>query len=70
MVRPIDISKVRVSQLQGVSPRTCKPVRSTLPTSVRGHMLVCDQKVVYEDFQFLDNEPNRYLLELKESFFH
>ena len=29
-------------------------------------MLVCDHKVVHEDFNFLDNESNRYFLELKE----
>ena len=29
-------------------------------------MLVCDHKVVHEDFKFLGNESNRYLLELKE----
>ena len=30
-------------------------------------MLVCDHKVVHEDFKFLGNESDRYLLELKES---
>ena len=61
--------KVRVSELQGVSPRMGKPVKGTLSTSVRDHMLVCDRKVVHEDFKFLGNESSRYLLELKESFF-
>ena len=32
-------------------------------------MLVCDHKVVLEDFKFLGNESNRYLLELEESLF-
>ena len=32
-------------------------------------MFVCDHKVVHEDFKFLGNEYNRYLLELKESLF-
>ena len=32
-------------------------------------MFVCDHKVVHEDFKFLGNESNRYLLELKESLF-
>ena len=59
--------KVRVSEYQGVSSRTGKPVKGILSTSVRDHMLVCDHKVVHEDFKFLDNESNRYLLELKES---
>ena len=61
--------KVRVSEHQGVSPRTGKPVKGTLSTSVRDHMLVCDHKVVHEDFKFLGNEPNRYLLELLNSLF-
>ena len=57
--------KVRVSEHQGVSPRTGKSVKGTLSTSVRDHVLVCDHKVVHEDFKFLGNESNRYLLELK-----
>ena len=44
--------KVRVSQHRGVSPRTGKPVKGTLSTCVRDYMLVCDHKVVYEDFKF------------------
>ena len=58
--------KVRVSEHQSVSPRTDKPVKGTLPTSARDHMLVCDLNVVHEDFKFLGTESNRYLLELKE----
>ena len=61
--------KVRVSEYQGVSPRTGKPVKGALSTSVRDHMLVCDHKLVHEDFKFLGNESNRYLLELKDSLF-
>ena len=61
--------KVRVLEHQGVSPRTGKTVKGTLSTSVRDHFLVCDHKVVHEDFKFLGNESNRYLLELKESLF-
>ena len=60
--------KVRVSEHQGVS-RTGKRVKGTLSTSVRDHMLVCDHKVVHEDFKILGNESNRYLLELKKSLF-
>ena len=61
--------KVRVSEHQGVSPRMDRPVKVTLSTSVRDYMLVCDHKVLDEDFKFLGNESNRYLLELKESLF-
>ena len=58
--------KVRVSEHQGVSLRTGKPVKGALSTSVRNRMLVCDYKVVHEDFKFLSDESNRYLLELNE----
>ena len=61
--------KVRVSEHHVVSPRTGKSVKGTLSTSVRGQMLVCDHKVAHEDFTFLGNESNRYLLKLKESLF-
>ena len=53
--------KVRVSEHQSVSPRTGKLVKGTLSTSVRDHMLLCNHKVVHEDFKFLGNESNRYL---------
>ena len=59
----------QVYTINSVSPRTGKPVKGTLSTSVRDHMLVCDHKVLHEDFKFLGNEPNKYLLELKESLF-
>ena len=52
--------KVRVSEHQGVSPRTGKPVKGTLSASIRDHMLVCDHKVVNKDFTFLVNESNRF----------
>ena len=61
--------KVRVSEHQGLSPRTGRPVKGTLSTSVNDHMLVCDHKVVHEDFKFLGKESGRYFLELKESLF-
>ena len=60
---------VRVSEHHSVSPRTGEPVKGTLSTSVRDHMLVCNHKVVHKDFKFLGNESNRYLLELKKSLF-
>ena len=61
--------KVRVSEHQGVSPRTSKPVKGTLSTSARDRMLVCDHEVVHEEFKILCDESNRYLLESKEKLF-
>ena len=37
--------KVRISEHQGVSPRTGKRVKGTLSTSVRDHMLNCNHTV-------------------------
>ena len=54
--------KVRVSEHQGVFPRTGKPVKGILSTSLRDLILVCDHKVVHE-------ASSRYILELKESLF-
>ena len=43
--------KVRVSKHQGVSPRTGKPVKRFLSTSVRDHMLIFDHQIAWEDFR-------------------
>ena len=59
--------KVRVSEHQGVSPRTGKRVKGTLSTSVRNHMLDCDHVVAWEDFSIIGRESNHYLLKTKES---
>ena len=61
--------KVQVSEHQDVSPRTSKPVKGTLSTSVRDHMLNCDHTVAWEDFSITGRESNHYLLETKESLF-
>ena len=61
--------KVRVSEHQGVSPRTGKIVKGTLSTSVRDHMLECDHTVTWDDFKVLERESNHWLLEIKESSF-
>ena len=42
--------KVRVSEHQGMSPRTGKQVKGTLSTSLREHMLNC------EDFSIIGRE--------------
>ena len=61
--------KVRISEHQGVSPRTGKRIKDTLSTSVRDHMLDCDHTAAWEDFSIIARESNHYLLETKESLF-
>ena len=51
----------RVSEHQGVSPRTVKRVKGTLSTSVRDHMFDCDHIVACEDFSIIGRESNHYL---------
>ena len=61
--------KVRVSEHQGVSPRTGKHLKGTLSTSVRDHMLHCNHAVAWDDFKVFERESKRWLLEIKESLF-
>ena len=61
--------KVRVSEHQGVSPRTGKIVKGTLSTSIRGHMLGCDHIVTWDDFKVLGRVWNHWFLKIKESLF-
>ena len=58
--------KVRVSEHQGVSPRTGKIVKGTLSTAVRDHMLKCDHIVTWDDFKVLGRVE---IKEIKESLF-
>ena len=61
--------KVRVSEHQGVSPRTGKYLKGTLSTSVKDHMLDCNHMAAWDDFKVLGRESNNWLLEIKESLF-
>ena len=44
--------KVRVSEHQGLSPRTGKHLKGTLSTSVRDHMLDCNHMVAWDDLKY------------------
>ena len=59
--------KVRVSEHQGISPRTGKHLRGTLSTSARGHMFDCNHIAAWNDFKVLGRESNQWLLEIKGS---
>ena len=61
--------KVRVSEHQGVLPRTRKHLKGTLSTSVRDRMPNCKHVVAWNDFKVLRRESNHWLLEIKESLF-
>ena len=59
--------KVRVSEHQGVSPRTGKHLKGTLSTFVRDHILDCNHVVAWNDFKVLGRESNLWFLESKEN---
>ena len=61
--------KVRVSEHQGVSPRTGKHLKGTLSTSVKDHMLDYNHIVAWHDFNVLGRESNHWLVEIRESLF-
>ena len=61
--------KARVSEQQSIFSRTGKPVKGTLSTSVRNHLLICGHQVASEDFRIFGNECNKSILELKEKLF-
>ena len=65
IVKSFDISLIDIIKIISVA----KLNKWNYPIWNTQNMLVCDHKVVHEDFKFLGNEFNRYLLELKESFF-
>ena len=45
--------KIRVSEHQGVSPRTGKHLKGTFSTSLRDHLLDCNHVVAWDDFKVL-----------------
>ena len=61
--------KVRISEHQGVSPRTGKHLKGNLSTSMRYRMLDRNHMVAWDDFKVLGREPNNWFLEIKESLF-
>ena len=62
-------TKVRVSEHEGVWPRTGKHFKGIFSTSVRDHMLDCNHVVAWNDFKVLGKESYHWLLEIKESLF-
>lgn len=60
---------VRISEHQGVLPRTRKSVKETLSTMVRGHMHICYRQVVWGNFKILGIKCNMFILEIKECAF-
>ena len=59
--------KVRAGEHSGISPLTGKRTNSKISTAVKDHMLICDYKVDFEDFEVLTQCNNAIFLKIKES---
>ena len=59
--------KVRAGEHSGISPLTGKRTNSKISTAVKDHMLICDYKVDFEDFEVLTLCNNAFFLKIKES---
>ena len=60
---------VKSAEHIGISPLTNKRIQPRKDSAVCHHLLNCIYSPTFEDFNVLCNENNKYLLELKESFF-
>ena len=58
--------KVRASEHMGVSAPTGKNITSTNNSTVRNHVLVCNNTVSFEDFSVLANGTNDFRIKLQE----
>ena len=58
---------LRVCEHSGTSPLTNKPAKSKKLIAVKGHMLMCDQLVCFDDFKVLASSNFEFYLKIKES---
>ena len=59
--------KVRVGEHSGISPSTDKRSKSKKSTTVKDHMLMCNQPVSFDDFKVLTSSNSEFHLKIKES---
>ena len=59
--------KVKSGEHIGTSPLTFKKTKPSKDSSIRGHLLDCDNNPSFDEFTILANGNKTYLLEIKES---
>ena len=59
--------KVRVGEHSGISTLTNKRSNSKKSTTVKDHMVMCDQPVSFDDFKVLASSNSKFHLKIKES---
>ena len=60
--------KVRSGEHIGISPLNFKKVKPSDQSSIRDHLLFCNNDPSFDDFTILAQATNKFLLEIKESF--
>ena len=59
--------KVRPDEHIGISPLTFKKTKPSKESSIRGHLLKCDNNSSFDEFTILAHRNKKYLLEVKET---
>ena len=59
--------KVRLGEHIGISPLTFKKTKSSKESTIRDHLLNCNNILSFEEFTILTNRNNKFNLEIKES---
>ena len=59
--------KVRSGEHIGISPLTFKKTKLSKETSIRDHLLQCDNNLSFDEFTILKHGNQKYLLEIKEN---
>ena len=60
--------KVRSGEHVGISPLPFKKTKPSKESSIRNHLLECDNNPSFDGFTILTHWNKKYLLEIKESF--
>ena len=59
--------KVRSGEHIGISPLTFKKMKPCKESSIREHLLECDNNPSFDEFTVLADGDKKYLLQIKES---
>ena len=59
--------KIRLEEHIGISPLTFKKVKLSAKSSIRDHLLFCNNDSSFDDFTILTQRTNKFLLEIREN---
>ena len=58
---------IRLGEYIGISPLTFKKVKLSAKSSIRDHLLFCNNDSSFDDFTILTQRTNKFLLEIREN---